>query len=144
MPFDVSLILSAIVTVIAMIFIYAVIMKEGNYSNLSPLCKKLHDIFNFKKLLLESVLKFCYILCTVACVVTGAFMLISVYGYYEDPMFFMGLITIVLGPIAIRLTYEASMMFIILVNNVVKISKNLEVLKEKAVEAPEKETQVEK
>lgn len=127
MPVGVSLVLGVIATIAAMIYIYIVIMKEEKYSQLPPFCQKLHDLFNFKKLWLESILKFFYILSTVFCVIMGALLLVSVQrGFYGDTSTFgAGLAILIAGPIVIRLVYESTMMFIILVKNTIQINNRL-------------------
>lgn len=141
MPVGVSVVLGVIATIAAMIYIYVVVMKEEKYAELPPFCQKLNDLFNFKKLWLESILKFFYILSTVFCVIMGVLLLISVEkGYYGDTSLFLpGLLVLLVGPITIRLTYEATMMFIILVKNVIQINNRLAGKEEKVAEEPVKE-----
>ena len=109
-----------------------------------PIFQFLHDLFHFKKLYLEEVLKFVYVAATIATVTIGAFLLLAYeysWGYYsshKESTFLYGLIFIVAGPIAVRLAYEIIMMFILVVKNVIDINRKLPepVKEEKIPEAP--------
>ena len=54
-------------------------------------------------------------------------MLISVnYGFYTDMwMGGIGLLIMIIGPIVIRILFESTMLFILLVQNVIEINKKL-------------------
>ena len=90
-------------------------------------------ILNFKTLFIEKILKALYVFATAFALIFGFLMLFSFvkvggywgtastihwYGYY-------GLLIMIGGPIAIRLTYEVIMLFILLVKNVMDINKKL-------------------
>lgn len=109
----------------------------------------LRDFFSFKKLFLEDVLKFFYVLATIGCVTVG-FMLLFGYqenyrsyynydywygGYYDyytvkESTAVIGLLTMFVGPVALRLGYEFLMMFVLLVKNVMEINNKLNVTAE--------------
>lgn len=118
---------------------------DGTFSN--KLIQFLHDYFNFKKFYIESVLKFIFVLATVACIVGGVVgILESIYSLFSNmvdaleylkygydfpiirimQMFLVELLGCVLltvvGPVVIRLVYEFSMMFVLLVKNVMEIN----------------------
>ena len=128
MPMEAVGTLGSIVTIVAIICVYIFIMPERNYEKLNPFCKWLSDLFHFRTLWLEKILRFFYVLTTTACVVFGFFMLFGEESYgwgysvsYTKP----GLIILLVGPIVVRLVYEASMMFIILIKNVIEINKKM-------------------
>lgn len=137
-PLEVALILGGVATLVAIILLYVKVMPkkhDGNFKKAFP--QKLHDFFHFKKLYLEEVLKFIYVLATVAMVCMGAFLLLA---YYEDfswmtwatekkSTLLYGLALIVAGPIVLRLSYEVFMMFILLVKNTIEINNKLSVKK---------------
>ena len=121
--------------IVAMFFLYSKVVPvkhDGNLSN--PRLQKLHDYFNFKKLYIETILKFCFVLATVVCEVMGAYVIISTFltfiftiaSFQIGMLFggiFGGLLIMTLGALVIRLIYEGTMMFIILVKNVIEINK---------------------
>lgn len=127
MPIQATLVLGFIGVIAAMICIYVLIMPEGKYRTLNPFCRWLSDLFNFRSLWLESIIKFFYILSTVACVIFGFFMLFSVVDYYygSSSLALPGLLLLVVGPVVVRLVYEGTMMFIILVKNTMQINNRL-------------------
>ena len=127
-----GIILGSIAALIATILLYIKVLprkEDGNLEN--DFLQFLHDYFHFKKLYLEEVLKFIFTLATVACVCVGVFLLVSYdeswgfYTTYKESTFVYGLILIVGGPIALRLSYEGLMMFILLVKNVMDINNKL-------------------
>ena len=128
----------------AMVLLYLKVLPkklDGTFS--SKLLQFLHDYFNFKKLYIESVLKFIFALLTVLCIVGGVVGILSSicgffvgivdamdYGswYFEVVLKGTGvgilssLAVTAIGPVLIRLTYEFSMMFVLLVKNVIEIN----------------------
>ena len=130
--------------------------KDGTFSK--KLVQHAHDYFNFKKLYLEQILKILFTFLTIACVLVGIFyatlgnffqfignisdaLKYDVYDYMSKYIWktlgnniLIGLAITVLGPIALRLVYEAMMMFILLVKNVIDINGKLKVEKEEPKE----------
>ena len=127
MPVQATLVLGFIGVIAAMVCIYVLIMPEGKYRTLNPFCRWLSDLFNFRSLWLESIIKFFYVLSTVSCVIFGFFMLFSVVDYYygSSSLALPGLLLLVVGPVVVRLVYEGTMMFIILVKNTMQINNRL-------------------
>lgn len=134
---DIALVLGSIAAIVLTILLYIKVMPrklDGTFEK--PFFQKLHDFFHFKKLYLEEVLKFFYVLATVTVVCMGVFMMLSYYetyswSYYgggrteKESLFLYGLLTVVTGPIALRLVYEVSMMFILLVKNTIEINNKM-------------------
>ena len=94
-----------------------------------------HDLFNFKFLVLEKVLKFLYILSTFACLLIGFLLL---FGNYNAGLSFMGysapfessapvgLALMVLGTVFTRLIYEGIMLTLLLVKNTIQINNKMD------------------
>lgn len=114
---------------------------DGTFGN--KFLQGLHDYFNFKKLYIEAVLRFLFVLATVIFIVAGVLGIVcAVFGAFGDLIkvfeygthyfgvavarFFGGILgslaLLVLGPCATRLTYEGIMMFILLVKNVIELN----------------------
>ena len=116
-------------TVLALIFI----VPEKKANRLGSFGKLIHDIANFKFLIIEKVLQASYIFATAAVVLMGFFMLFYIepgYSsrYYSYPATWYGgygILFMLLGPIAVRLAYEVIMMFILLVKNVIQINNKM-------------------
>lgn len=112
-------IISILLTIIGILALYMFVLpksKDGNFSN--PFLQQLHNFFLFKKLYIESVIRFLYVVATVFSVANGFVMLFG-------KTFFVGLGMMLLGPIAIRISFEFAMMTILLVKNVVEINNKL-------------------
>lgn len=137
--FSILAILAAItLTVLIAIFI----LPEKRRDRLNPFFKFLHDLFNFKYLVLESILRIFYVFANVFVVIMGVLSFFSFspsyYGGLGEWTGYTGLLMIILGPIVIRIMYEFMMMAILLVKNVIQINNKLKVNVEKKEEKEEK------
>ncbi len=143
--------------VLGMVFLYLKIIPkkyDGTFKN--KYLQILHDYFNFKALYIENVLKFIFTLFTVACIASGIVGILSAFlGFFNNisylfkygiassfwgiaSTFFSGIITsiltMVIGPVIVRLVYEGIMMFILLVKNVIEINNKTKAPKEDKTE----------
>lgn len=120
-----------VATIAAMILVYKFIVPEKRRPRLNKLGQFLHDAFNFKFLIIEKIMQFFYILSTVSVICYGVAMLFGINifhsEYYNrtDWYGFIGILIAIIGPVVIRLVYEALLMFILLVKNVIQINKKL-------------------
>lgn len=112
--------LAVTATVLAFIFI----VPEKRRARLNAFGKFLHDTCNFKYLIVEKILQALYIFLTCFALVTGFFMLFKV-DYWGQWQGWYGMLTMLVGPIAIRLVYELVMMLVLLVKNVISINNKL-------------------
>lgn len=115
-------IFALVATVLAFIFFLPESKKES-FKN-SKFLLWLHDVANFRTLLIEKILRFLYILATAACIFGGFFLLFS-KSYFGGSSFLTGLFTMILGPIVVRLVFEMLMLTIIAVNNIIQINKKM-------------------
>ncbi len=127
MPVNAAYILGILSALAATVLTFIFFLPEKKQANLPEGLKKIVDILNFRTLFLEKIVKAVYLFLTFACICIGLFMLISVnYGYYTDIwMGGRGLLLMILGPIVIRIVFESTMLFILLVQNVIEINKKL-------------------
>lgn len=121
------LIAAIVISVIGAILIAVMIAPEKKRDRLQGFAGWLNDLFNFRTLFIEKILKFLYILSTCFCLIGGLFMLFGSMGvrYGGDSIALYGLGMIVLGPIAVRILYESGMMFVLLVKNTIQINNKL-------------------
>ena len=119
----VALILAVVATILAFVFI----VPEKNRKKLNAFGKFLHDTVNFKYLIVEKILQALYIFLTAYIVLSGFLMLFRVEDTWSGSKWYggEGLLTMILGPIFVRLVYEFIMMFILLVKNVIQINNKL-------------------
>ena len=123
MSMKVSLILGLILTVAAVIAAYIFVIPEKRIKYMNKFLYVIHNIFNFKQLLIEKIIKFFYVFLTILCICLGFFMLFTVE--YGQSMFGVGLAVMVFAPIIIRLLFEGFMMMILITNNLIDINKKL-------------------
>lgn len=122
-----------VATIVLTILAYKHIVPEKKRAGLNKLGQFLSDVFNFKFLIIEKLLQFLYVLCTIACVCFGVCMILgfSVYhsSYFNETYTewygIYGILFAILGPIAVRLAYESLMLGLLLVKNVIQINKKL-------------------
>ncbi len=128
MPIDVAYILGIVFAIAATILAFIFIIPEKRANKLNKFFYFLHNVFNFKTLIIEKILKALYVFATATVICVGFFMLFSVVevGWGQSEwMGLTGLIMLIVGPIVIRLFYELLMMFVLLVNNVIGIRNKL-------------------
>lgn len=126
--FAIVLVLGLVGGIALTVWLYRAVLpaaKDGSFEK--PIYQHLHDYFHFKKLYLEDVLRALFVLSTALCVAIGAFLLLGYtgYGYYKASTFLPGVLTMVLGPVMLRLSYEGIMMFLLLVKNTAEINQKL-------------------
>ncbi len=113
-------------TVLALIFITPAKKRE----TLPKVMQVVHDLLNFKYLVLEKILKALYIFATLFCVAAGFFMLFAgvgnMFGGYYYSFAGYGILLLVLGPIAARVLFEVLMMLVLLVKNTIEINGKME------------------
>lgn len=83
----------------------------------------LHDVLHFKTLLIEKILRFLYILCTAAVIFVGFFTIFTKGNIGINIL--TGLLTMIIGPIVVRIVYELLMLTVIAVNNIIQINKKM-------------------
>lgn len=140
MPIGTAVILGSICAIAATIALFILVIPESKKETIAnnKFLLFLHDLFNFKTLYLEWIVKALYVLTTTACVGIGFFMLFAGYrGYisYAGP----GFVLMILGPIIARITYESTMYIILLVKNTMQINGKLGKKEPEAAPAPAEE-----
>ena len=125
----IALLFGLVATILAFVFIVPSSKREG----LPKVGQILHDIFNFKYLVIEKILQFMYIFSTAVVVIAGFTMLFYVQeniNYYTGKVTSVwyggyGILVMLVGPILVRLAYEAIMMALLLVKNVIQINDKM-------------------
>ena len=130
-------------TIAATILLYIYVIPEKKRNSLPKIGVVLHDIFTFKTLYIEKVLRFIYTVATVFCIIAGILLLFGFvsydYGYgYSYTRWFggYGILLMILGTVGLRLAYESLMMFILLVKNTIQINNKLSNKEEQISEKP--------
>lgn len=108
-------VVSLILAIIGGILVYFLFIK-GKDLKLSAGLQKLRDLLDFKIMLIEPILKILYLVITLF-IMLSSFSLITVN--------FIGfLLMFILGPIVVRIIYEASIMFLMIWKNTKIIADN--------------------
>lgn len=133
------LIIAGVLALVATVLAFIYVVPEKRREKLGAFGKFLHDTCNFKYLMVEKILQALYIFTTAAVIIFGVLMLFRTeYNYWTGDRIWMGgygLLIIILGPIAIRLSYELMMMAILLLKNVISINRKLKNQNERSADA---------
>lgn len=116
-------IISALVSLVCSILVWVLVMPEKKRPTLNAFFTFVSDVFNFKSLLIEKILKFTYLLLTLFAILFG--FLAFVVSIDDGRAALIGLLVMILGPIVLRLVYELSMMAVLLVKNVIEINNKM-------------------
>ncbi len=130
-------VLALVFAIAATVLAYFFIVPEKKYDKLNRFGKILHNLVNFKSLIIEKILQALYILSTAFVILLGFFMLFYVENNWYRNVWYggYGIVLILFGPIVVRLTYEFSMMIVLLVKNVIQINNKLKSQNEDEKEA---------
>lgn len=115
----IAILLAIIATVLAFIFIVPAKRRE----KMGKFGKFLHDACNFKFLIVEKILQALYIFFTALVILVGFFMLFC--SDWSGWMGGKGILLMILGPIAVRLSYELVMMAVLAVKKIISINSKL-------------------
>ena len=128
----IAIVIGAILALGGTIAACILIVPEKRRAGLNRFFRFLHDVFTFKNLIIEQILRVLYIFVTLFCVGCGFFLLFSGYRDYSwygsgsfHSLALPGLLLMVLGPVAVRVSYEMLMMFVLLVKNTMAINRKL-------------------
>ena len=123
------LIIAVVLAIAATVLAFIFVVPEKRREKLNAFGKFLHDLCSFKFLLVEKILQALYIFSTAFIILYGVLQLFNVQrDYWTGASRWMGgtgLLCIIVGPIAVRLSYELMMMAILLVKNVISINRKL-------------------
>ena len=131
MSMDVISIIGFLFAIAAAVLAFIFIVPDKKRAKLNKFGKFLHDLCNFKFLIIEKILQFCYILATAYTLICGFFMLFwveSYSGYYYSSTEwygYYGLLMTIAGPISVRIAYEIFMLALIAVKNIIQINNKI-------------------
>lgn len=112
----VGAVLGIVLGLAAAIYLCVAVMPEKKRTSLPPVLKKIAYLLSMDYLVIEKIMTFIYILGTCTCITYGICTLI--FG----PARLAGIGMALIGPFVCRLAYEGTMLFIMLVTNVMKIN----------------------
>ena len=112
------MIIAAIISIVGGILLYFLFMKAKEEPK-GKFLKWLKDFLTFKVMWIEPILKVVYYIATIF-IILNSFSFLSLGGYGV----MMWLLTLILGPVILRVAYEATMMFIMIWRNTRDIAEN--------------------
>lgn len=118
MSLNIIAVIGVVLALAATAATYIFIMPNKKRAKLPSFCKFMHDLFNFKTLMLEKIIKILYIFLTFGSIISGILLLFLA-------SIFWGIVVMILGPVVIRVVFELIMMRIIEVQNVISINRKL-------------------
>ncbi len=132
------MIFALIAAIVLAILTVILITPEKRRASLNGFLRWVADVFNFKAILIEKILKFCYIVTTYLLVIGG--LIVLVYSPFADygsgQIALIGLSMIFLMPILTRIVYEAFMLTIVAVKNIISINGKLKNQNDKTDASP--------
>ena len=134
--YEIAPVLAGLAAIAAAVLTFIFIVPDKKRAKLNKFGKFLHDLCNFKFLIIEKILQFCYVLATAFTLIYGFFMLFAVeehysYSYYggsyrsTEWVGYYGLLMMILGPIFVRISYEIFMLALIAVKNIIQINNKI-------------------
>ena len=105
------MIIAAIISVVGGILVYFLFVKAKDEPK-GKFLKWLKDFLSFKVMWIEPILKVVYYIATIF-IILNSFSFLSLGGYGV----LTWLLTLILGPVLLRVAYEATMMFIMIWRN---------------------------
>lgn len=131
MSASIPVIIGTILAIGATVVLCILVMPEKKKDKLNKFFSVIRDIFSFKTLYIEKILKVLYIFTTFACILIGFFLLFSVeryggfFGSYTRWNGWTGLILMFIGPVIARIIYEYSLLLVITASKLMSIDKKI-------------------
>lgn len=116
-----ALILAIAATVLAFVFILS---KKGRSSQ-KPFVKFLVNVCDFRSLIIEKILKALYIFSTAFTILYGFLGIFNFGSYMYGVTLLQSLLTMIIGPIVVRIIYELIMLAVLAVKNIIQINNKL-------------------
>lgn len=116
-------IISTLVSIVCSVLVWIFVLPEKKRPTLNAFFTFVSDVFNFRSLLIEKILKFTYLFSTLFAILFGFLAFIVNIGEARTAV--IGLLVMLLGPIVLRLIYELSIMAVLLVKNVIEINNKM-------------------
>ena len=116
------LIIAAILAIVGGILVYFLFVKSKNEPK-GKFAKWLKEFLSFKVMWLEPILKVVYYIATIFTILYS-FTFFGMFNIMGGLAFLGFLVTLILGPVLIRIAYEMTMMFIMIWRNTKDIADN--------------------
>lgn len=111
------LVVSLILAVVGGILVYFLFLSKKNEGKFTGFVGWLYDFLSFKKMLLETILKVCYLITAIYLTLVGLGLL--------SVNILSALMTIIVGNVVARIVYEFSLVLLTICRNTTEINKKL-------------------
>lgn len=118
-------ILAGILAIAATVLAFVFILSKKGRSSQNPFVKFLVNVCDFRSLIIEKILKALYIFFTSFTILYGFLGIFNFGSYNYGATLLQSLLTLILGPIAIRIFYELIMLAVLAVKNIIQINNKL-------------------
>lgn len=120
--------LGSVLALLVTIFICVYVLPAGKEGKFTGFLKTIRDYFLMRYLIVEGIVRFFFVLATTSCIFSGFFLMFtkqsSWYGGSRSN-FFVGLATMIFGPIVCRIVYELLMIAILQLKNIIEINNKM-------------------
>lgn len=113
----ISTIVGIVVALILTILLYVFILPDSRRNSLKQPWRSIHDLLKIRGLMIEAIIRFLYVFCTVSSIISGFIMLFKSFG--------IGLLLIIVSPVIVRIIFETLMLRILEVKNIIEINSTL-------------------
>lgn len=111
------MIISVVIAIAGAIVIYILFLNKENENKFTGFTAWLYDFLSFKKMLLETILKVCYLITAIYLTLVGLGLL--------SVNILSALMTIIVGNVVARIIYEFSLVLLTICRNTTEINKKL-------------------
>lgn len=111
------MIISVVIAIAGGIVVYILFLNKGNENKFTGFTAWLYDFLSFKKMLLETILKVCYLITAIYITLVGLGLL--------SVNILSALMTIIVGNVVARIIYEFSLILLTICRNTTEINKKL-------------------
>ena len=118
-------ILAGILAIAATVLAFVFILSKKGRSSQNPFVKFLVNVCDFRSLIIEKILKALYIFFTSFTILYGFLGIFNFGSYNYGATLLQSLLTLILGPIAIRIFYELIMLAVLAIKNIIQINNKL-------------------
>ncbi len=111
------MIISVVIAIAGGIVVYILFLNKENENKFTGFTAWLYDFLSFKKMLLETILKVCYLITAIYITLVGLGLL--------SVNILSALMTIIVGNVVARIAYEFSLILLTICRNTTEINKKL-------------------
>ena len=118
-------VLALVLAIISTILAFALVLSKKGRDSQNPFMKFLVSVCDFRSLIIEKILKALYIFSTAYVIFVGFLGIFNFGSYNYGANLVSSVLTMILGPIVVRIIYELIMLGVLAVKNIIQINNKL-------------------